>query len=198
MQDLTFTKYDLIDDDIRDIHSKYDSIIKFKRSLEKIEMLIGLAESEEEKVELEEMKSNIIEALSDEISQLKEEEKKKKLFSLSIETLKEGDVGKLAKCYLEEERKWKNSEVLEVDEEEQTATVFQYGKNEKLTLPAYKLKVLKTPDPDAFKESTFCKAIYSEDGEFYPCVIEKVDGEDYHVKYKKYNSKEIVKLHRLR
>jgi hypothetical protein len=47
MQDLTFTKYDAIDNDIIDIHSKYDSIIKFKRSLEKIEMLIGLEDNEE-------------------------------------------------------------------------------------------------------------------------------------------------------
>ena len=36
MQDLTFTKYDVIENDLADIHSKYDSIIKFKRSLEKI------------------------------------------------------------------------------------------------------------------------------------------------------------------
>lgn len=44
MQDLTFTKYDVLED-IKDIHSKYDSIIKFKRSLEKIEMLIELSET---------------------------------------------------------------------------------------------------------------------------------------------------------
>lgn len=61
--------------------------------------------------------------------------------------------------------------MLEVDEEEQTAVVLQFGKNEKITLPAYKLKVLKTPSPDVFKEGVFCKAIYSGDGEFYPCII---------------------------
>lgn len=53
MQDLRFTKYDLIDADSVDIYSKYESIIKFKRSLEKIEMLIGLSDTNEEKAELE-------------------------------------------------------------------------------------------------------------------------------------------------
>ena len=196
MQDLTFTRYD--EEDMGDINTKYASIIKFKTSLEKIELLIGLSETPDEKAELQEMKDNILEALEEETTQLKEQEKKRKLFSLSMETLKEEDVGKLAKCYMEEEKKWKNSEVLNVDTEEQTATVFQYGKNEKVEFPAYKLKVLKTPDPTCFHEGVFCKSIYSVDGEFYPCVIEKVEGGNYHVKYRKYNSKEAVKLHRLR
>lgn len=65
MQDLTFTKYDILDKDLEDIHSKYDSIIKFKRSLEKIDLLIGLSETEEEKAELEEMKASILETLNE-------------------------------------------------------------------------------------------------------------------------------------
>ena len=39
------------------------------------------------------------------------------------------DVGKLAKCFIEEERKWKNSVVLEVDVEEQTAKIRRYGRD---------------------------------------------------------------------
>ena len=58
--------------------------------------------------------------------------------------------------------------------------------------------MLKEPDSTLFSEGTHCKAIYSGDGEFYPCVIEKIIGDKYQVRYKKYNSTETVKLHRLR
>lgn len=78
------------------------------------------------------------------------------------------------------------------------AKVRRYGTNELLQLPAYLLKVLREPDAELFKEGTHCKAIYSADGEFYPCVIEKALEEGYLVKYKKYNTQEVVKLHRLR
>jgi len=40
------------------------------------------------------------------------------------------DIGKLAKCFIQEDRKWKNSVVQEVDAEEQTAKIKRYGSNE--------------------------------------------------------------------
>lgn len=55
--------------------------------------------------------------------------------------------------------------------EEQRAKIKRYGSNEVLELPAYLLKVLREPDPALFREGTHCKAIYSADGEFYPCII---------------------------
>jgi survival-of-motor-neuron-related-splicing factor 30 len=67
-----------------------------------------------------------------------------------------------------------------------------------LELPAYFLKVLSEQDASSFTEGTLCKAVYSKDGEFYPCTIERIDQEGYHIRYKKYNSKEIVKLNMLR
>jgi hypothetical protein len=36
---------------------------------------------------------------------------------LSIELLSIDDVGKLVKCYIEEDKKWKNAKVIEVDAE---------------------------------------------------------------------------------
>ena len=118
---------------------------------------------------------------------------------MSVELLLVSDVGKLAKCFIEDDRKWKNSVVLEVDVEEQTAKIQRYGQgNQQIELPAYFLKVLKEPDSTLFEKGTHCKAIYSGDGQFYPCVIEDVTEEGYKVKYKKYGSQEVVKLHRLR
>ena len=55
-------------------------------------------------------------------------------------------------------------------------------------MPSFYLKVLKEPDCELFKEGGHCKCIYSGDGEFYPCVIDKISEEGYHVRYKKYNS----------
>lgn len=60
------------------------------------------------------------------------------------------DVGKLAKCFIEVDKRWKNSVVIEVDVEAQTARVRRYGSNQILELPAYQLKVLKEPDPALF------------------------------------------------
>jgi len=40
---------------------------------------------------------------------------------------------------------------------------------------------------------THCEAIYNDDGKFFPCVIEKIEGDMYHVKYKKYNNKYLYK-----
>ncbi len=144
------------------------------------------------------MKENIDVALKEEIAALREKEKKVNAYPLSIELLTGSDIGKLTKCFIEEDRKWKNAVIQEVDVEEQTAKIKRYGTNDVLELQAYLLKVLKEPDEELFKEGTHCKSIYFGDGEFYPCVIEKVMDEGYLVKYKKYNTQEIVKLHRLR
>lgn len=134
------------------------------------------------------MKENIEVALREEITTLREKEKKLNAYPLSVDLLTANDIGKLAKCFMQEDRKWKNSVVQEVDVQEQTAKIKRYGSSEVIELPAYLLKVLKQPDEQFFKEGTHCKAIYSGDGQFYPCIIEKILQEGYLVKYKKYNT----------
>ncbi len=57
------------------------------------------------------MKENIEVALKEEIAILREKEKKTNAYPLSIELLTAGDIGKLAKCFIQEDRKWKNSVV---------------------------------------------------------------------------------------
>lgn len=60
-----------------------------------------------------------------------------------MDLLTASDIGKLAKCFILEDRKWKNSVIQEVDVEEQTAKIKRYGTNEVVELQAYLLKVLK-------------------------------------------------------
>ena len=43
------------------------------------------------------------------LTNLKEVEKKKSLYPLSLELLTMEDVGKLTKCFVLEDRKWKNA-----------------------------------------------------------------------------------------
>ena len=50
-----------------------------------------------------------------------------------------------------------------------------------------------------FQPGFACEAIYSDDGQFYQCVIDKIteDGR-YLIKFKKYNNKETVSIYYLR
>jgi hypothetical protein len=61
------------------------------------------------------MKENIEVALREEITTLREKEKKLNAYPLSVDLLTANDIGKLAKCFMQEDRKWKNSVVQEVD-----------------------------------------------------------------------------------
>lgn len=63
------------------------------------------------------MKENIEVALREEINTLREKEKKVNAFPLSIDLLTAQDIGKLTKCFIQEDRKWKNAVVQEVDVE---------------------------------------------------------------------------------
>ena len=75
------------------------------------------------------MKENIEVALKEELATLREKEKKINAYPMSLELLNADDIGKLAKCFLLEDRKWKNSVVQEVDVESQTAKIKRYGNN---------------------------------------------------------------------
>lgn len=74
------------------------------------------------------MKKSVEEALADQTSQLKQLQSNAKTFPLSMETLKDDDVGKLTKVFIQADRKWKNAEVVKVDVEQQEAVVMLYGK----------------------------------------------------------------------
>jgi survival-of-motor-neuron-related-splicing factor 30 len=60
------------------------------------------------------------------------------------------------------------------------------------------IKVNIPPDPASFTVGGQCEAIYSSDGKYYPCSIEKISDEGYTVKFKKYNNKETVSIYYMR
>ena len=113
------------------IEEHYASIIEYKKNEMKVNYILSLPETEEdEKQQLMELKEGIETALKAEQATLKEKEKQHNLFSLSQELLTASDEGKLTKCFMKEERKWKNAQVIEVDVEEQTAKIKRYGEAE--------------------------------------------------------------------
>lgn len=58
---------------------------------------------------------------------------------------------------------------------------------------------MNKPDSKLFTEGTKCECIYSDDGRYHPCTIERVlDGEKYIVKYDKKEIKEQVTICYLR
>ena len=58
-----------------------------------------------------------------------------------------------------------------------------------MTVSSIFIKLLPVPDKNIFQVGTNCEAIYSQDGKYFPCLIENIEGDIYHVKYKKYNNK---------
>ena len=45
----------------------------------------------------------------------------------------------------------------------------------KETISSVFVKLLPVASSSSFSVGTYCEAIYSEDGKFFPCVIEKID-----------------------
>jgi survival of motor neuron-related-splicing factor 30 len=85
--------------------------------------------------------------------------------------------------------RWFNIEILSVDVETQICDVFFIGMKEKVELSSIFVKLLPAFSPTIFQAGTYCEAIYSEDGNFYACVIEKVEGDEFHIRFKKYNKR---------
>jgi hypothetical protein len=85
--------------------------------------------------------------------------------------------------------RWFNIEILNVDVETQICEAFFIGIKEKVELSSIFVKLLPTFAPAIFPPGTYCEAIYSEDGNFYACVIEKVEGDEFHIRFKKYNKR---------
>jgi survival of motor neuron-related-splicing factor 30 len=94
--------------------------------------------------------------------------------------------------------RWFNIEILSVDVETQICEVFFIGMKEKVELSSIFVKLLPAFSPTIFQAGTYCEAIYSEDGNFYACVIEKVEGDEFHIRFKKYNKREVKTINYLR
>jgi len=60
------------------------------------------------------------------------------------------------------------------------------------------VKVHTPPKQEDIEVGTHCEAIYYEDGLWYTCVIDQISEHGVHIRYKKYNDKEIVSFDSIR
>jgi len=120
-----------------------------------------------------------------------------RLAQFSREPISKNEENRICLAYFEVDRKWYGARVITVNEVDQVADIDWIGMAAKSTVPAQYIKVQKVVDPLKLTAGTFCEALYSGDGQIYPCVIEKVNepmGSTYVVKFKKYENKETVPL----
>eukprot|EP00826_Nyctotherus_ovalis_P004462 TRINITY_DN10970_c0_g1_i6.p1 TRINITY_DN10970_c0_g1~~TRINITY_DN10970_c0_g1_i6.p1 ORF type:complete len:336 (-),score=111.69 TRINITY_DN10970_c0_g1_i6:17-1024(-) len=131
-------------------------------------------------------------------SMRKVEEDQEVMLQLSSEPLTLDCAGKICAALFEEDHRWYAARVLSADEKAQTAEVLWLGFKEKTTLPAKYVKMQKTPEPNELPSGTYCEAIYTEDGRWYSCTIDRVVEDGYQIKFKKYSTQRVVPIEYIR
>ena len=108
------------------------------------------------------------------------------------------DEQKVCEAFFESEGRWYAGIIGHVDEMEQRAEIAWIGYTHRDIVPAKYVKVLKPLKPQELEEGFFCECIFSEEGSWYPCVIESITDAGYQVKFKKYANRETVPIQYLR
>jgi survival of motor neuron-related-splicing factor 30 len=172
------------------------SLIETKLKISQIEALIEkeksinvtgnkkLEDLQKQHSELQESKSffeKIFQARKKELSE-----------GFSINPLKQSDAEKLCYAYFSTDSNWYLAHINLVNEEEQTGEITWIGFRDRTKLANKYIKVIEPPDKKSLTPGIYCECLFKEDACFYPCVIEKVTENGFHVKYQKYNTREIV------
>jgi len=131
-------------------------------------------------------------------SLLKAEGYREEIMQLNSAPLTKNDMNKICAALFEEDKKWYAARILTVDETNQTAEIFWIGAKEKTILPAKFIKIQKIPEPSELSSGTYCEAIYTEDGRWYPCIIERLVEDGYQIKFKKYGTQIAVPIEYIR
>ncbi|CAD8081700.1 unnamed protein product [Paramecium primaurelia] len=175
----------------------YKTLIMLKNHMFKVNLLLSHEEESSTIAELKNIKDELLlakEAQEKEIASLQKTQDN--LFS--VNRLNGEDIDKLAKAYHEQDRKWYNAKLIQIDTEEQEADIQFIGYQEVVKMHAIFIKVQPIPDSKLFAVGQQCEAIYSSDGRYYLGTIEKVTEEGYHIRFKKNSNREIVPLIYLR
>lgn len=176
---------------------EYKKLIEYKNNLFKLEALTALEQNEAEREVLIKLRDELVQIIQFQESAIKSRQKSDE-FVLSADRLTGEEIDRVCRCYYETSGKWHNATIHSVDVDNQEADVAFIGFKDIVKVNAIFIKLLPVPNPILFEPGTYCDAIYSRDGHFYSCVIEKVSEAGYHVKFKKYNNREVVPLNYLR
>jgi hypothetical protein len=119
-------------------------------------------------------------------------------FLLNTIPLTAADNGRICAAFYEDEKKWFNAIINQVDEKEQTAEITWLGYKTKETLPSKNIKVQEMMKQDELEPGIQCEAIYYEDGKWYNATIEQISEHGVHIKYLKYEDLEVVSFDSIR
>lgn len=163
----------------------------------KLDTLINLETDEDSISNLMKLRQDLLGAIAYEESSIKSLQNHED-FLFSPEVLAAEHVDRLCRTYFYTENKWYNAKIDSVDVDSQEADVSYIGYQNSYKVHAMFIKVIPKPNPENLEPGCYCEAIYKGDGHYYPCIIEKVSEEGYHVRFKKFNNREIVGLYYLR
>jgi len=176
----------------------YKKLIEYKNNIFKTDALLAIEKDPAIQEEVNKVRANLLQAISYEEDVIKFTQNSDEYY-FSPEILTNKCIDRLCRCYLKAEHRWFNAKIESVDMESQEAEVTFFGTGDnRIKVHACFVKLIPPPDPMNFQVGTQCEAIYSGDGKYYPCTIEKITEAGYHVKFRKYNNKEIVSLYHLK
>ena len=175
------------------------TIADYTDKLKQIDELIEAEKNDPKKIaELEILKKEIKDAISYSMDLIKLKESDQGKIKVSNRLLTERDKGKVCEAFFENEKQWFAGTIINVNVEQQTADIDWIGYTGKATLSGKFIKVAKHPDPSQIEEGYYWEALYTLDGCWYSCVVERIVEDGYVVKFKKYSNKETVPLEYLR
>ena len=185
----------LIDNQVLVDH--YKTLINYKNNMLKLEALIRIETDEEQINTLQKLRQDLLEAISYEAGSIKSLQNSEDFF-FSVEVLLPEHADRLCKTYFEADNRWYHAKIESIDSELQEAEVSYIGYKNSYKVHSMFIKLIPKPNLENLEPGAYCEAIYSGDGHYYPCLVEKISEEGLHVRFKKYNNKEIVSIYHLR
>lgn len=107
------------------------------------------------------------------------------------------DTNALAHVYYESDQHWYPALLEEIDILDNTAIAYFYGFNERIRVPFSFVQVIPPPEVE-IKEGMEVEALYTRDGKWHPAVVEGVNGDLVCVKYRKWPTKENLRVNFIR
>lgn len=163
----------------------------------KLEALINIETDEEQINTLSKLRQDLLGAINYEETSIKTIQANEDFF-FSVEVLLPEHLDRLCKTYFEADNRWYHAKIESVDPDIQEAEVSYIGYKNSYKVHAMFIKLIPKPNIEALEPGSYIEAIYSGDGHYYPCIVEKISEEGLHVKFKKYNNRELVSIYHLR
>jgi len=169
---------------------------EYRESLKRVEVAIGKLQGREMPAGEKEGKVRELERLREDLSRA--------LGSLEVSPgtapqiyvgtqLTQQDSGALANVYFEADQQWYPAVLEDIDLLDNSAVACFYGFNERIRVPFTFVQLIPAPT-FPLQEGIEVEALYTRDGKWHPAVIEGINGDLVCVKYRKWPTKENLRL----